>query len=1084
MLCKENKISDKEYTNIKSYQKIATMTKANKDNISFFVFESKTKNIINKRVGYSDFIKKLSTKYEFDGAVVAIYHPDSDVWRLSFVSVEFTDNDKTKLQTTPKRYTFELGAVPHKTALEQLSILDKNSTKEDFLKAFSVEKLSKSFYTQLFTIFEKLVDTIDICKIKDSKLKQEFVVRLIGRVLFLKFLEKKGVVPSSKFEFTENYYHEVLEPLFFKILNTPTKDREEELKHDKDIPFLNGGLFEPQANDFYSSTHQHIHDLKVQDKYLKSLLELLDKYHFTIDENTTIDKDMGLDPELLGMVFENLIGYINPETNKSARKATGSYYTPREIVDYMVSSSIYEYLKDETAISPQTIHDMIYNDNVEQISFDDKLLILKALRNLKILDPAVGSGAFPMGVLNKIVKILDTIDIKAYEWMKLQSKEFQKKHSGKDPNYIRKLSIIQNTIYGIDIQPIAVEIAKLRFFLSLLVDENKDDIQPLPNLEFKIVCANSLLSLPKLDAIDTQGKSSLPMIDEFLKEFEKLASDYLYTSNPKQKQQIKDDIKQLIKTNRRDKLHLCYKDTIELATQIEASNQDKSKKSKKAVELYKAAENINDAIDIWKSYDNFFDSQKVDFFELEIFFPSAKDGFDIVIGNPPYIREKNIKELKNNIEQIHKTNKQNKTIAIYQNEKIYLSYNGTADIYVYFIEKGYQLLKKGGVLSYITSNKYTRVKYGKQLREFLLSNTNISRYIDFNGVKVFPNATVDTSILSFHKTKENKNTGIVKDIKNHNTFIYCNIDKTYKKGTELNQFISDNGFEYSQDDLSTDSFAFATSKELEIKNQIEKVGTPLKEWDINIYRGILTGYNEAFIIDTKTKDELIKQDKNSAEIIKPLLRGRDIKKYKFKFADKWIIIAKYKSNEYLEKKYTAVFRYLLQYQEKLSKRGQCNNRKGEGQHHWLELDNNPNDNYLNQFEKEKIVYSEIVQEPQFYLEESQYYIEATAFIMTGQNLKYLTALLNSKPVTFFFKKFYMGGGLGQKGYRYKKTFVERIPIPQITKEAQKPFEVLVDKIMNLKAQGKDTTKLENEIDAMVYQLYGLSSSEIDIVEGK
>ncbi|HIC09858.1 MAG TPA: hypothetical protein EYO61_00675, partial [Campylobacterales bacterium] len=652
----------------------------------------------------------------------------------------------------------------HLDILESMKIPENVDSYESLYQywqeVFDIELLQKRFYNELFEIFEELVNSLEYPKDSWQK-KQDFIVRLIGRVLFLKFLEKKGVISSDKFKLREDYYHNTLEPLFFKILNKPIEERNSRLleKGDKNIPFLNGGLFEPYEEDYYNSDSWNT--LKVSDNSLGKLIKLLEKYYFTVDENTSLDNEIGLDPELLGMVFENLIGYINPETQESARKETGSFYTPREIVEFMVSNSILEYLKIETNIKEEKLQDLIFYHKNSQIEFEDKLDILRALNSVKILDPACGSGAFPMGILNKIVEILNLIDIDAKEWLNLQSRDFQKRHKGKAPDYIRKLSIIQNSIFGVDIQPIAVEIAKLRFFLSLLVDEDKDKIEPLPNMEFKIVCANTLLPLEKKESL-ASGRYF-----ELEKELKEIKKEYFFSTE---------------KAKLRERF-------------IKIQNE-----LKKELNL----DFDNKIID----YDPFSPSSQAQFFDSNYMF--QEDSFNIIIGNPPYIRQEKIKPLKNEIARINKT----KSAPIYRNGKHYLTYNGTADIYVYFFEKGYQLLKVGGVLSFITSNKYTRAKYGKNLRDFLLSNTPFLNYLDFNGVRVFKRATVDTSILTFKKVRSNRDSSLGENIGNE--FIYCDIDSDYTK-EPLIDFISKKGVKYSQKDLSIDGFSFASPFELKIK---------------------------------------------------------------------------------------------------------------------------------------------------------------------------------------------------------------------------------------------------------------------------
>ncbi len=528
------KSNDKEDTNIKSYQKIATMTKANKDNISFFVFESKTKNIVNKRVGYSDFIKKLSTEYDFDGAVVAIYHPDSDVWRLSFVSVEFTDNDKTKLQTTPKRYTFELGAVPHKTALEQLSILDKNSTKEDFLKAFSVESVSKEFFEK----YEKLY--IDICiylKSQPGCFTDEndiklFVKKLLGRIVFLYFLQKRGWLGSKvawgdgdkKFlsnQFAshedKNFYYAILRPVFFEALNTKRKD-DYFAKLDCKMPFLNGGLF---SKDEFDKK-----DITIEENIFENIFKTFDEYNFTIIEDTPHDSEVAIDPEMLGKVFEKL---------NDNKKQQGAFYTPREIVHYMCQQSIINYLSlsfDES----EAIEALVLNQKTDNSYIrTNAKKIQQKLKHIKVLDPAIGSGAFPMGMLHEIVQILSNID--------------------KTANIVElKKQVIQDSIYGIDIETSAVEIAKLRFWLSIVVDDEVPT--PLPNLYYKIMVGNSLIEtingfdpFAKLDDGNKGETTTIDFDDADSKtdKIQKLIQQYFDEPNKDKKQKIQDNIDKNIK---------------------------------------------------------------------------------------------------------------------------------------------------------------------------------------------------------------------------------------------------------------------------------------------------------------------------------------------------------------------------------------------------------------------------------------------------------------------------------------------------------------------------------------------------------
>ena len=439
-------------------------------------------------------------------------------------------------------------------------------------------------------------------------------------------------------------------------------------------------------------------------------------------------------------------------------------------------------------------------------------------------------------------------------------------------------------------------------------------------------------------------------------------------------------------------------------------------------------------------------------------------GFDIVIGNPPYVRQESIKEIKPHL------------------QKNYTVYTGVDDLYCYFYELGHKLLKKdSGYLGFITSNKWFRAKYGQNLRQFLLENTEILEIIDYNGIKIFDGATVDSNIIVFKAKKDSENTN------------------------EMSIKIGDSDyFKLKQNSLSSEMFVFShNEEEISIKEKIEKIGKPLKKWEISINRGILTGLNDAFIINKETRDMLINADFKNSEVIKPLLRGRDIKKYDINFAELYLINIHNgtKNIEAVEiNEYPKIKEWLDTFEPKLSKRSD----KGKTPY------NLRNCAHLDDFEKEKIVYAEIVQEPRFFLEDSNYFIEASAFILNGRHLKYLTAFLNSNLMNFTFRKFYAGGGLGGKGVRYKKEFISKLPIKPYENETyleDKVTEILAtnkkisdykillerakfnkkyDEIIDLEKLLEDSQllvqKLEYEINQDIYKIYGLTQKEIDFIE--
>ncbi|GAA9680976.1 hypothetical protein HpVH33_04170 [Helicobacter pylori] len=431
---------------------------------------------------------------------------------------------------------------------------------------------------------------------------------------------------------------------------------------------------------------------------------------------------------------------------------------------------------------------------------------------------------------------------------------------------------------------------------------------------------------------------------------------------------------------------------------------------------------------------------------------------------PTYIRQEHIREIKPLLQKQYPN-----------------FYNSTADIYTYFFALSYHLLKEKGFNAFITSNKYARARYGAKLRELLLKKTTIVSYMELNALKVFESATVDTSIMSFIKQTPSKES-----------------EFNYYEPTpdDKNDLKSARSLPMRQNALSTESFIFANTTLLDLRDKMEGVGTPLKDWDIQIYRGILTGCNEAFIIPTEKREEILNACKTQEErkrteaLIKPILRGKDIKRYSYEWAGEWVINTHNGYTSALKskippvdiEKYPATKAHLDAHWDTIATRSD----QGDTPYHLR------NCAYLEDFEKEKIVYGEIVQEPRFYLDNGEcelgyFYAEATSFILTGEHLRYLLGMLHSKLITFAFKTFYAGGGLGESGYRYKKAFIERLPIPKITPQNQE----LADKITDcaeriLKSKEKDpkanTQRSEKEIDALVYRLYNLTDEEIKIIE--
>ncbi len=1025
---------------------------------------------------------KVMRKLGHKNSLCIFLNKDSDNYRFSLIQIDF-DINKGKIETlysNPRRFSFYLGKNS-KIYTPTTYLIKKGRVKDfkDLKERFSIEVVNKEFYKEISKLFTKLVGgeriigrnkieekgCLTLPEANNKLLRQEFGVRLIGRLIFCWFLVKKGIIDKKLFDVdiigNKSYYHRVIEPLFFMVLNT--KEDERKLKDSflneklvflfEKIPFLNGGLFEPHKDDFYEQGFQSLSkyetSLKIENEWFKELFELFETYNFTVDENSTVDIELSIDPEMLGRIFENLLAEINPETSQPARKSTGSYYTPRLIVDYMVNESLKYYLKNDTKIEENKIDNLLKFENeeiVNDLNDDEKEKIIDALEKVKILDPACGSGAFPIGMLQKITLILQKIDPNSEKWLEKQlnqikdagirkiTKEFLVKQN---PDYIRKKGILKNSIYGVDIQPIAVEISKLRCFLTLIVDQKFVEnikIEPLPNLEFKFVCANTLIGLTKV--FDIQAHE----IQNLIIKLKEKVSTYFYSHSVEKEKTIKEieEIqKELFETM------LIWKETRskEYTSQLYLSN--------------------------W----NPFSGQSNSWFDPEWMF-SVTDGFDIVIGNPPYIQLQNA------------VNRHEKYADFYKDQD-YETFDREGDIYCLFYEKGINLLKKNGFLCYITSNKWMRAGYGKKLREFFIKHSPL-QLIDL-GPKVFENATVDTNILLIMK----ENVSRIRSASNTKAVTLQKEDKE-----DISKALKEKGVNLTK--LSGDAWFIGSNEEQKLKEKIEKIGKPLKDWDVKIYRGVLTGLNDAFIIDTEKRNEILANCQDEAErerteaIIKPILRGRDIKRYHYDWAGLWVI-GTFPSLKLDIDDYPAIKKYFLENFDirQLEQTGKLYPELGfkarkKTCNQWFETQDQIA--YYPEFEKEKVVWQELAQGAQFaYDINGEFFISNTGYILTGNKLKYVLGYLNSKLNEVIYSKWYCTK-LGSSGIRWLNQHVLEIPIPPIKIQNDpivKQIEALVDKILAAKKQNlqADTSEWEKEIDKLVYRLYDLTEEEIKIIEG-
>mgnify|MGYP001061526661 CR=1 FL=1 len=991
---------------------------------------------------------------------------------------------------------------PYHTDKEIINSLkiDKNITDpakiyQIFKNAFSVEKVTNKFFKEYREVFETvnqaLVDQNPHLKsnlFSKKGFTENFSKKLLGRLMFLYFIQKKGWLNcqngwgsgDKKFLYNKfqeakklgkNYFKDYLEPLFFETLNNPIRERPDHSTiFGGKIPFLNGGLFEPDY-DYKSLEYQ----INLSNEIFEDIFSVFEKYNFTVKEDEPLEKEVAVDPEMLGKVFENLL-------EENLRKGKGTYYTPREIVHYMCHQSLAYYLSSETAIEFDEIKNFLdrpFNSQKEGLSEVIKknaVNIFELLKKIKIVDPACGSGAFLVGMLHEILNAKKSLLPFVAE---------------RKSDYEIKKEIIENNLYGVDIDEGAVEIAKLRLWLSLVVDHNLSEIEPLPNLDYKIMVGNSLIDdlfingktiklfnyqllreengekmknlFEKDEKIGLFEKVHLqnikPIVEKIKEKKIELFKAYDLQEKNKLRKEINDLENKLIIESLKEELNHIKSRISSLKNK---SNLRSSEENKELTNLEMVKSDIEGFIRDEKKLDK-YKSKNLFLWHLrfiEVF--DEKDGFDIVIANPPYI-------------QLQKAfDDQRKYADLYKHEN-YQTFDRTGDIYCLFYEKGIELLKPCGFLTYITSNKWMRASYGEKLRAFF-SQYQPVELIDL-GPDVFETATVDTNIIIIKKTKNNsdqfKAVTLKKDEKNNLSNVFENKDSYIK--------------------ISPSAWFVGYNLEYRLKEKIEKIGKPLKDWDVKIYYGIKTGLNEAFIITTEKRDEILRNCKTEEErkrtekIIKPILRGRDIKRYSYEWAGLWVIGTFPALNLNIED-YPALKKYFLDNFDirQLEQSGKkyphlgFNARKKTG-NKWFETQDQIA--YYKEFEKEKIVWNRITDKIIFSLLPSGFYILDSTFMFTGNNLRYLLALLNSKLCDWWIK--ISTATLGEGSYG-AKIYIKNVPLISINEDNKKiikEIEFFINKILFF--ENKDLNlimKYQNQINQLVYKLYDLTPEEIKIVE--
>ena len=936
------------------------------------------------------------------------------------------------------------------------------------------------------------------------------------------------------------YYKAILQNLFFATLNTKVdkrgfkNERNYQGKSDEygnpsllrhsslftcdpaemkalfaEVPFLNGGLFEcldePKQNIWIDCFTQGKHQPKVPNELflreeplavdlneiygtkgrlsqVRGLLTILKSYKFTIDENTPVDEEVALDPELLGKVFENLLAAYNVETKDTARRQTGSFYTPREIVNYMVEEGLVAYLEDYVLQSAppregQPKFDpfqmgMFGYDNTVQIQFDfdrkesanqfrkqlrDKLhrlvsfnhednpfsdsreiqFIVEAIDRIRILDPAVGSGAYPMGVLQLLVHVLAKIDPNNTYWEQVQQNnragtQVQRKEMeavfAKGEGYARKLYLIENCIFGVDIQPVAIQICKLRFFVSLAIDEKKNDdpadnygVKPLPNLETKFVAANSLVKL------ETIASTLVPVKVH--------------------------DLKTELKSLRRRFFNLKTK-------KAKDKNRDRDQAIRQEIgKFLKAADfpvTSADRIAAWNPYDQ---RSSAGWFDPE--WMLGESAFDLVIGNPPY-------------RQLQKYDKQTKDTLKAQGYKTHVN---TGDIYSLFYERGVELLRQRGILAYITSNNWMRAKYGDKTRKFFTTQNPLI-LVDFGMAQMFESATTYTNILILQKAVNEKKTRMVR--------VRDNFDATERDAVA--RYVEANAS--VQIRLDGNSWVAYTQTEYELKQRIVKQGEPLKKksiWNIRNNRGIVTGKNSVFVLSSQQLNTEIPdwKDDKYKEVIRKIIRGRDVRKWVPDWDDQYVLFIPWhfplhdsnipprgssiNAEKELARIYPSLYRYLLKNKAELSNR----NKSETGiRYEWYALQRY-GANFYKDYEEKKIIYPNMTNTLPFSIDYSdRYLINQKCYIIVGDHLAYLACVFNSALYRFAFKDEFpelLGNSVELSG-----VFFNKIPIKPPILEQEWLFDRVAEYIITAKKTddlGAATLLFQQLVDGLIYELY-------------
>ncbi len=1092
----------------------SSMADASDTNItqSFFFAVAELKDETYPRGVYARVAREINKRLPL--ATVVLMRNDSNNVSLAFV-------DRREHRRQPGRAVLGNVAlmreidtkVPHRAHLDILSELAlddrlgwmaNTGTPNDFagllaswLDVLNTEELNKRFYQGLFKWYQR---AMEVAKFPTSdEPVEEQVIRLITRLMFVWFIKEKQFVSKELFNEQQasemlkdydaadgdSYYRCILQNLFFATLNTPVLDRKfatdagvkaddnnasgfrykyvdeieqvEELRESfHNSPFVNGGLFDClderdeaggrliEVVDCFSDKPEHINKISIPNRLFfddDGIVTHFNRFKFTVEESTPLEQEVALDPELLGNVFESLLAAYVPETKQTKQAKTGSYYTPRKVVDYMVDEALKESLlarvSDELTHSTdleERILDLFdYGVTEQDFSDAEAQTLVRAIAETKILDPAVGSGAFPMAALHKLTLALRKLDPTNDLWRDHQRDLAMERteeaydadtqadrdemlqeisdvfETYRDSDYGRKLFLIQNCIFGVDIQPIAVQISKLRFFISLAIEQQRMDkgdenygIRALPNLETRFVIADTLLPLAQPEQT-TLGDSEI--IGAKLQNLMANRERHFRAYEPAEKDALR--------------------------------RTDDALRRELGALLRQRGMPVTDA-DRLASWDPFNHSSVAQWFNAKFMF-NIQDGFDVVIGNPPYAQ----------------LQKQRSLLAERYSTAGFTTLRKRGDIYQLFQEAALSLAKpETGLIVLITSNSWMRAKSGDGTREILKSDAQVLKLIEL-GKGVFSNAVVDTNVL-IARTGSSPRLRLAVDVEQSRDGSFPPSPCDW----------------VSLSETDGDSWSPMSTDQEEILRTMIQRGVQLSDWNVKIRMGIKTSCNEAFLIDNSTRTALISNDASSSDLISPVLRGRDIRKWHSE-SELYLITSHggYGPYEHVNvESYPAVKEHLDQFMDSLVE------RRGT----FVTPYNHARSTSWAQFNEPKLIWKELSNGGCFTYEIDQVYCVNTAYVMTGDSIKYVCGVLNSSVVAWYHRHISLNTGMGLT--RWVRFVVDRLPVPKSTSDDQLAVEALVDRLTAATAEGSDTSELERELDGMVYDLYGLTESQVEDVE--